>query len=210
MILGSAQKYRMLISEFIRFRMIEDGYRKITLEEITDNLAISKKTIYKVYPSKNELTRSVMMSELSDAYQKLILLLQEKSTMIQKVEKLSGIIERYIRLFNDASLNNVKKEYPNLWKEIIAFRKEKVLPLINLLLDHSKKHDLIVEHQNELIVKLFSTSLIISTEKRFLTRSKLDFRNLFQSIFTVLLTGILTKKGKKLLAINQRIKNENN
>lgn len=210
MILGSVQKYRMLVSEFIRSSMIEDGYRKITLEEITDKLAISKKTIYKVYPSKNELTRSVMMSELSGAYQKLILLLQEKSTMIQKVEKLSGIIERYIRLFNDASLNNVKKEYPNLWKEIIAFRKEKVLPLINFLLDHSKKHDLIVEHQNELIVKLFSTSLTISTEKRFLTRSKLDFRNLFQSIFMVLLTGILTKKGKKLLAINQRIKNENN
>jgi AcrR family transcriptional regulator len=210
MILGSAQKYRMLISEFIRSSLIEDGYRKITLEEITDNLAISKKTIYKVYPSKNELTRSVMMSELSDAYQNLILLLQEKSTMIQKVEKLSGIIERYIRLFNDASLHNLKKEYPNLWVEIIAFRKEKVVPLINLLLDHSKKHDLIVVYQNELIVKLFNTSLTISTEKRFLARSKLDFRNLFQSIFTVLLTGILTKKGKKLLAINQRTKNENN
>lgn len=204
------QEYKILISDFMRDKMMEDGYKKITLEEITSNLTISKKTVYKVFSSKEEIASSIFIGELTKAYGGLIQLIQEKSSIVTKVENLAEIIESYIRLFNDASLNNLRKEYPNLWKEIVLFRKSRVIPLINILLNHSKKHDLIIDYPNELIIKLFSTSLTISTEKSYLIHNKLDYRSVFQSIFDILEDGILTKKGKKLLAINRRMKNENN
>lgn len=204
------QEYKILISDFISDKMMEEGFKKITLEEITSNLAISKKTVYKVFSSKEEITRSIFIGELAKAYQGLIQLIQEKSSMVTKIENLSEMIGNYIRLFNDASLNNLKKEYLNLWKEIVLFRKARVIPLINILLDHSKKHDLIIDYPNELIIKLFSTSLTISTEKSYLIHNKLDYQSVFQSIFDILLDGLLTKKGKKLLAINKRMKDENN
>ena len=203
-------EYKTLIIDFISDKMMDEGYKKITLEEITSNLAISKKTVYKVFSSKEEITRLIFMGELTKAYIGLIQLIQEKSTIVTKVENLAGMIESYIRLFNDASLNNLIKEYPNLWKEIVLFRKEKVMPFINLLLNHSKKHDLIIDYPNELIIKLFSTSLTISAEKSYLIHNKLDYQSVYKSIFDILLNGILTKKGKKLLAINKRMKNENN
>ena len=204
------QEYKTLISDFISDKMMEEGYKKITLEEITSNLAISKKTVYKVFSSKEEIASSIFIGELTKAYRGLIQLIQEKSSMVTKIENLSGMIGNYIRLFNDASLNNLKKEYPNLWKEIVLFRKARVIPLINILLNHSKKHDLVVDYPNELIIKLFSTSLTISTEKSYLIHNKLDYQSVYKSIFDILLSGILTKKGKKLLAINKRMKNENN
>lgn len=206
----NTKEYKVLISDFINDKMMDEGYKKITLEEITSNLAISKKTVYKVFSSKEEIARSIFIGELTKAYQRLIQLIQEKSSMVMKIENLGEMIGRYIRLFNDASLHNLKKEYPNLWKEIVFFRKERVIPLINLLLNHSKKHDLIIDYPNELIIKLFSTSLTISTEKSYLVHNKSDCQTVFQSIFDILLDGILTKKGKKLLAINKRMNDENN
>lgn len=204
------QEYKILISDFISDKMMDEGYKKITLEEITFNLAISKKTVYKVFSSKEEITRSIFIGELTKAYKGLIQLIQEKSSIVMKVENLARMIESYIRLFNDTSLNNLKKEYPNLWKEIVLFRKARVIPLINILLNHSKKHDLLIDYPNELIIKLFSISLTLSTEKSYLIHNKLDYQSVYKSIFDILLNGILSKKGKKLLAINKRMKNENN
>lgn len=206
----STEEYKDLISDFISDRMMSEGYKKITLEEITSNLAISKKTVYKVFSSKEELARSIFSGELNNAYNGLIQVLQEKSSIVTKIEKLSKIIENYIRLFNETSLNNLRKEFPSLWKEIVLFRKERVLPLINVFLNHSKKHNLIVDYDNELIIKLFSTSLTISTEKNNLKNKKSTYQYVFQSIYEILLNGIMTKKGKKLLAINKRNRNENN
>ncbi|MBU1094919.1 MAG: TetR/AcrR family transcriptional regulator [Bacteroidetes bacterium] len=206
----STEEYKDLITDFISDRLMSDGYKKITLEEITSNLAISKKTVYKVFSSKEELARSIFIGELNNAYNGLIQVLQEKSSIVTKIEKLSKIIENYIRLFNEISLNNLRKEFPSLWKEIVLFRKERVLPLINVFLNHSKKHNLIVDYDNELIIKLFSTSLTISTEKNNLKNKKSTYQYVFQSIYEILLNGIMTKKGKKLLAINKRNRNENN
>lgn len=210
MLFASKSKYRTLVEEFVHSRLIDNGYRRIALEEITNNLSISKKTIYKVYKSKSEITRSIMMGQLFNIYQNLILLLQEDNTMIQKVEKLSAIIEKYIPLFNEESLKRLRKDYPDLWKEVLSFRKEKVVPLMNLLLNHSKKHGLIQDYSNGLIIELFSSSLTISTEKNFLAQNKMDFQTAFRIIFDIVLNGIITRKGRKLLAINQRIKNERN
>lgn len=204
------QKYKVLTSDFTSGKMTEESYKKITLEGITTDLGINKKTNYKALSSKEELAGSIFIGELTKAYRGLIQLIQEKSSMVTKIENLGEMVGSYIQLFNDSSLHNLKKEYPNLWKEIVFFRKERVMPLINLLLNHSKKHNLIADYPNELIIKLFSTSLTISTEKNYLVHNKSDCQSVFQSIFDILLNGILTKKGKKLLAINQRIKNENN
>jgi len=192
------QEYKILINNYTRDKMMIEGYKKITLEEIASNLSISKKSIYRVFPS-------IFINELTNAYNGIILLMQEKSSMIEKVEKLSEMIGNYIRLFNEQSLNNLKREYPELWKEIILFRKERVLPLINNLLNHSKKHDIIIDYSNELIIKLFSSALTISTERSYLMQNSYDYKSVFNSIFEILLNGIFTKKGKKLLAINKRM-----
>ena len=82
----------------------------------------------------------------------------------------------------------------------------KILPLINLIINHSKKHKIINNISNELIIKLFNHSLTTATDKSFLIHNNLTQEAVFKTIFNILLNGMLTKKGKKLLTINQRIK----
>ncbi|MFA7289719.1 MAG: TetR/AcrR family transcriptional regulator [Melioribacteraceae bacterium] len=204
------QEYKILISEYLSEIIINEGYKRITLDEIAANLGISKKSIYRVFKSKKELTYSIFIDELNKAHFGFIHLMQEKSSMIKKVENLSKMIENYIRLFNENSLNNLRKEYPDIWKDIALFRKERVLPLINSFLNHSKKLGLIIDYPNELIIKLYSDSLSISTGRSFLIQNNFDYNLVFNLIFEILLNGIITKKGKKLLAINKRMQNENN
>lgn len=204
------KNYRLIIREYIQETIHEKGYRNITLDELTDQLRISKKTFYKNYKDKEEIYKVVLKDELEDAYRNLVILLQAKSTMAEKISRLSTIIEKNIVLFNTSSLQKIKKEYYGLWKEIILFRKEMVFPLIDFLLDHSKKKDLIKDYPNEMIIELFSVGLNLAIEKTFNMSSIQNYRPQYNTIFEILLNGILTKKGKKLLAINKRMKNGNN
>ena len=200
------QKYRELITGYVLSKMMNTGYQKIILDEITVDLAISKKTIYKEFSTKEELLNFVFLGELTKTYQKLVMLVQEKSPMFDKVEKLANIVANYILLFNEESLQKLKKEFPDIWKKIIFFRACRVLPLINLIINHSKKHKIINNNSNELLLKLFSNSLTTATDKSFLMHSNLTQESVFKTIFNILLNGMLTEKGKKLLTINQRIK----
>ncbi len=200
------QKYRELITGYVLGKMMTTGYQKIILDEITVDLAISKKTIYKEFSTKEELLNFVFLGELTKAYQKLVMLVQEKSPMLDKVEKLANIVANYILLFNEESLQKLKKEFPDIWKKIVSFRMSKFLPLINLIINHSKKHKIINNISNELIIKLFNNSLTTATDKSFLIHNNLTQESVFKTIFNILLNGMLTRKGKKLLTINQRIK----
>lgn len=200
------QKYRELIAGYVLGKIINAGYQKIILDEITADLAISKKTIYREFSAKEELLNFVFLGELTKAYKKLVMLVQEKSSMFNKVEKLADLVASYIILFNEESLQKLKKEFPDIWKKIVSFRMSKILPLINLIINHSKKHKIINNISNELIIKLFNNSLTTATDKSFLIHNNLTQESVFKTIFNILLNGMLTKKGKKLLTINQRIK----
>jgi len=109
------QKYRELIAGYVIDKMITNGYKKIILDEITVDLAISKKTIYKEFSTKEELLNFVFLGELKKTYQKLVMLVQEKSPMFDKVEKLADLVASYIILFSEESLQKLKKEFPDIW-----------------------------------------------------------------------------------------------
>ncbi|HOI31075.1 MAG TPA: TetR/AcrR family transcriptional regulator [Melioribacteraceae bacterium] len=199
-----------MIREYLRESIRESGYSRISVSDIAKGLGLSKKTIYRHYDSKESMYEDLFNYELEAAYNSLIILIQEKGPMAEKVNKLSKIIEKNLILFNIGSLQNIKREYYGLWKEIVLFRKNRVYPLIDLLIDHSRKNGLLEEYPNELIIELFSTSLNLAIERNSSFEVGQKYKEVFNSIFEILLNGILTKKGKKLLAINKRMKYESN
>lgn len=72
--------YQDKISRYLLEKMKAEGFRGITLDEITKGLSISKKTVYKIYPTKEALYRSVLYFELSNVYRELLVLIQETGT----------------------------------------------------------------------------------------------------------------------------------
>ena len=55
------------ILELSRDRFFKMGFNKVTLDEISGELGISKKTMYKFFPSKEELVRTIIRMTLRSA-----------------------------------------------------------------------------------------------------------------------------------------------
>ncbi|HMN25624.1 MAG TPA: hypothetical protein PKE38_14060, partial [Ignavibacteriaceae bacterium] len=72
-----------------------------------------------------------------------------------------------------------------------------------------RKQKIILDIQDEIIIKVFTSSLSSIAEMKNNSNDNLSYHKAFITAFDMLLNGILTKKGKQLL-INKRINNENN
>lgn len=197
------------IQNYVTQLLLDEGYKRFTLEKIVSAMNISKKTIYKNFLNKEDVIASSYNEILNDAYLRLIKLIQSNNRMVDKLEELADLIKTYLFVFDTDSFIYLKKEFPSIWFKILSVRRRKFMPLLNLLIDHSKKHRLIVDVPNEILIKYFGVSLGLLSDKRSLSKLFIPYNKAFNDLFGILINGILTKKGKKLLAINKRMKDEN-
>lgn len=189
-------------------KLSRNGFEKFSMDELANELHISKKTIYKSFPTKEELVRKFYLGKLDYAYSVIVTNIQAQSNIVEKFVELSKMIQEHLVLFNNVSMLQLKHYHPELANELITFRNERVIPLIKLLLRVGRKKKLVNDIGDEIIIKVFTTSLgeITRLKKNY---EQIEYQKIYETAFEILLNGILTKKGRQLL-INKRIKNGSN
>jgi len=185
------------IANHIKKSFSTNGYKKILVNKIISELGISKKTFYQNCSSKEFLIDEILFGFIQDAYVEVIRILSTKSDFIEKYNSIFEIVEKHITVFNDSSLRALRKDYPKIWWKIIRFRKKKILPLLRLLLNYSKKKKIIHEYDSGFLIEFAYSSM---NNALFITKKK-KYKNgkAFYDSYQIILNGILTKKGKKFL-----------
>lgn len=97
------------IISYLNNQFISYGFRNFSLDELASRFQISKKTIYKRFDTKEEIIRTVITQQLSDAYSNFVLAIQSRITIVEMFVELSKIIEKYYSVFNEASLKNLER-----------------------------------------------------------------------------------------------------
>lgn len=190
---------KLVILDHIAKDFSNNGFRNFAIDQIANELHISKKTIYKYFRTKEELIRTVLIKQLTIAYREVVTIIQAQSNIVEKFIDLSNIVEEYFTVFNEESLKRLKYHFPQLADYIEQFRSNRILPLISLLLKLGKKKSLILDIHEEIILKVFSSSLGAIAESKSDPSFKISYNQVFRQAFNMLLNGILTKKGKQLL-----------
>ena len=190
---------KLRIQDHIAIDFSNHGFRNFALENIASELHISKKTIYKYFRTKEELIRAVLIKQLTVAYREVVTIIQAQSNIVEKFIDLSNMVEEYFTVFNEESVKRLKYHFPQLADYIEQFRLNRILPLVSLLLKLGRKKNLILDMPDEIILKVFSSSLGAIAESKSDSTSKFSYHQMFRQAFNMLLNGILTKKGKQLL-----------
>ena len=80
-------KEKEKISNYSQDVFFKSGFYKITMDEIAKGLRISKKTIYKYFPSKKNLLEAIVNSFLLTTQNKILKKLDEQENSIFKIPK---------------------------------------------------------------------------------------------------------------------------
>lgn len=186
------------IIKFALDKFFKEGFYKVTMDQIASELRMSKKTIYKYFPSKENLVQETieyMKGHISASIRKT---LDTNDNAIVKIVGLVKIISDLWLNVKDKILVELERHYPHIWHGIDEFRTMMMNRNLTILFEQGKKEGFVKDYPNEIISTVFMGAVRAVVNPDFFINSHLSLNNAVEMTFEIMLNGLLTEKGKEI------------
>lgn len=191
------EKQRILLH--VREKFFREGFYKTTMDELSSELRISKKTLYKYFPSKEKLVEEISISFREEVARELTAIFTSEENALTKLVGIMRFLGTIVFRISDKMMMDLQIHYPRLWNDIDEFRIKLMTRNLTMLIKQGKKEGLFIDYPEGLIVTLFIGGIRAVVNPLFLTSHQHSYQDTLEITFTILMSGITTDKGKKLL-----------
>lgn len=178
-------------------KFMEAGVNNVTLDEVATELGMSKKTVYKYFPSKEILLHAIVKMLLSKVEKEVNAIINSDMPSDQKMIRLLTEAGKHIRHLGNQFKLDLQRLAPSLWNEIDTFRREKILNKIKHIFDQAKREKIF---RKDLDIDLFYLVFINTVQgimnPKTLSEHPFSAEEAFKQIISILLKGALTEKAK--------------
>lgn len=189
---------RERILEHARERFLHHGFSKVTLDELSVDLGISKKTFYKFFPSKEELLRTIIYAMMKGVEGEMERIENSDKPFAERLADVMMLLGKNMGRISRAFQLDIQRFAPALWKEAETFRREHLITRIGRMILKAREEGIFREEVNEVILVhmlLHSIQGIVNPE--FLTQQSFSLNEAFRTIFKTLFEGALTDEARK-------------
>lgn len=186
------------ILKFAQQKFFSEGFYKTTMDEISRELQMSKKTIYKYFPSKEKLVEEITDEMLNDAQCEIGAIIDSEDSAVIKFVKMLNKYMTNVNKFSERWYRDLQLHTPHIWKKIEALREEKILRGSKKLIEQGKREKLIEHYPAEIIIAAFISTIRTVMNPDFILANKFSMQQAFKYTFELLLSGILTVQGREL------------
>ena len=177
----------------------ETGVRAFTVESLAKRLAMSKKTIYKFFPTKEKLIRSIMQfvfTQINSTFNKVMV--EEPNPAVQFI-KIMETIAKFAGRAPVDKIAELKSLYPDIWKEIESFRLSHQEDFYTILYN-AQEQGLARDDINMRSASIIYINIINSTfQPEFFLKNDLAIGETIRGFVQVVARGIFTDKGLKAI-----------
>lgn len=181
----------------LKQRLDATGEISLSVDGIASGLGISKKTLYKVFPSKEFLVRRLVQMVMAEAAMRIHTIVTSDQRL---PEKLSHILAFFSILFRrmDSDLGReLHYRMPEVWQMVEQFREQKLQENVVKLLEQGVREEVIrPDIDRDLFIKAFvavAQAIIRPSTLLIDTRSP---QQVLTQIITMMYTGIMTDAGR--------------
>jgi AcrR family transcriptional regulator len=167
---------------------------KFTMSDLTKRLSISKSSLYEHFSSKDELIATILNIVLNDFRAQEEKIYNSNLPIIEKLQAALTITPQTFEPFHNRVYDDLRLTYPEEWKKVDSFRKERMNRLIALLSQGMEAGT--IRHVNMAVVK----QMIISTMNdlisyRFLAETNMTYPNAVAAMLDVTIHGLMAKES---------------
>ena len=177
--------------------IINTGVRSFTIDSFSKRLHISKKTIYKFFPSKEKLIRGIInfaFNQINSVFEKVQE--TEENPAVQYI-KIMEMISKFSGRTPVNKLIELKVYYPEIWKEVEAFRLSHQDDFYSIL-KNAQDQGLARDDIDMKAASIIYINVINSTfQPEFFIKNDLAVRETIRGFVKVVARGIFTNKGLK-------------
>jgi AcrR family transcriptional regulator len=183
---------------------LQFGFSRVTMEEIAVELGMSKKTLYRFFPGKEQLLKEMVTGvrcKLEDYVEELWG--NNEMAFLEKLKNLMNYISSQSTAFRGPLAHDLQKNFPQLWEEINESRKTHSLHKFNLLISAGIENGVFRKDiDQQIVVLLFMNVFQGILNSDVLSQLPYTANQVFDSIIRVLMEGIFTEEGRnKYLSI---------
>ncbi len=187
------------------------GIRSVTMDEISNQLGISKKTLYQSYADKEEIVHAVFDSIMSDNKERCLCDRENADNAIQEVFLAFDHVLQMFTEMNPAILFDLHKYHPNVYVKFNAYKYDFLYNVIKQNLQRGIKEEIYRPEINvEIMTRYRIESSMLAFNTEIFPQSKKDLAGVERELLEHFLYGLATTKGTKLIHkyIQQRLKQQ--
>ena len=186
------------IVELTEEKFFRDGFYKTTMDEVASELKMSKKTIYKFFPSKDELVMAIAKHFMEGMKSKIVPALNSDKNAIEKLAELNSILARTSEKISPKRMDEMRNHFPNLWNEIDNFRTKMMFGNITKVIEQGKTEGLFVDFPTPIIMNMLVSSVRAIVTPEFILNNNFSIGEAALFAFKIIIGGIVTEKGRKI------------
>jgi AcrR family transcriptional regulator len=178
-------------------RFLKEGFARISVDEITTDLAMSKKTFYKYFSSKEDLVQQIMERFMRGVRGNIERILLSDKSAVEKLSEIIAMIGNNAGRLSPAFGQDIQRRIPHLWKHIEEFRRQRVSEVFARLIAQGVNQGTMRPDMNArvfLMCVLGSIDRIMQPEV--LVHESFSVAGAIQEIMGIFFRGALTQKGK--------------
>lgn len=180
---------------FFRF-----GIKSITMDDIAAGLGISKKTLYQLVPSKDELVLKVLESHISRETSKCLHLAAQASNALEEIFIILDANSHEMAQMKTNIVNDLQKYHHDAWELIRKFQYDFVYKVIRDNLERGRKEGLYRnDFDIEIIAKLHLATAFSLFDNELFPDGSISRVQLFKEYMLHYLHGIVTARGLEFL-----------
>lgn len=186
------------VLEHARNEFLAKGFSKVTLDEIAAQLGISKKTLYKIYPSKEELLRASLHSMMRSGGWELERIISSDKPFAEKLALAMMTMGKYISKVQKDGLIDIQRSAPSIWKELEKFRQEHIVSRLVTLIVQARNEKIFRPDVNEqVLIRMLVSSVQSIVNPEVLTQNSFSAKEAAENILRLLFEGALTDSARK-------------
>lgn len=181
------------------------GIRTVTMDEIANQLGISKKTIYQAFADKQQLVDEVITDLLNYNQQCCTRDKSLSKDAIHEVFLAMGMVQEMFSNMNNSILFDLERNHAETFKKFHEFKYSYLLNVVKENIERGKTEQLYRDEINtEIVARARLESIMLPFNSEIFPQSKFNFALVQKELIEYYLFGVANIKGHKLIIKYQK------
>ena len=184
------------------------GIKSVTMDDVSRELGMSKKTLYQYFENKEALVQKVTENHFTCQNQMVEKIIHHSKTAIDEMIGISNWMNAMSKNLNPSLLFDLKKYHPQSWQVFNDHRHTEVYNSIKHNLERGIREGLYRENlDTEVLARIYIARMEMFLNAEIFPYDKFPPEKTFNVFMDYHIRGLATPKGIKYL---EKIKSENN
>jgi AcrR family transcriptional regulator len=181
-----------------RHHFLAHGFRGVTMDDLAEELGMSKKTLYASFTGKTDLLRAVLLDKFRSIETELESITSEGSAdVLKSLQQLLVCVQRHAEEIQPPFVRDLRREAPEMFQLVQTRRRTLIQRYFGKIFDDGRKAEIFrkdVPTRLMIEILLGATEAIMNPPK--MAELGLTPKSGFLTIITVVLEGVLTEKAR--------------